>query len=63
MYKRQFVYIFEFKLDGSAQEALQQIQDKGYARPYEADGRTVNLIGVNFSSETGTIGDWVALIG
>ena len=58
-----FVYIFEFKLDGSAQEALQQIQDKGYARPYEADGRTVNLIGVNFSSETGTIGDWVALIG
>ena len=58
-----FVYIFEFKLDGSAQEALQQIQDKGYARPYEAERRNVNLIGVNFSSETGTIGDWVALIG
>lgn len=56
-----FVYIFEFKLDGSAQEALQQIQDKGYARPYEAERRNVNLIGVNFSSETGTISDWVEI--
>ena len=52
------IYIFEFKLDGSTQQALQQIKDKGYARPYEADGRTVYLVGVNFSSETGTISDW-----
>lgn len=52
------VYIFEFKLDGTAQEALRQIQDKGYARPYAADGRKVRLVGVNFSSTTGTISDW-----
>ena len=32
----QFVYIFEFKLDGTAAGALQQIEDKGYARPYKA---------------------------
>lgn len=55
-----FVYIFEFKLDGTAQKALQQIEDKGYARPYEADARTVYKIGANFSSETGTINDWVS---
>ena len=56
-----FVYIFEFKLDGSAEEALQQIEEKGYARPYESDSRTIHKIGVNFSSQTGTIDDWQAV--
>ena len=50
-----YVYIFEFKLDGSAEQALQQIKDKGYARPYLTDTRKLYQIGVNFSSETGTI--------
>ena len=53
-----YVYIFEFKLDGTAAEALKQIEDKGYAREYEADERTVYRIGASFSSETGTISDW-----
>ena len=53
------VYIFEFKRDGSAEEALQQITDKGYAREYAADKRTVHLVGVNFSSKTGTIDGWM----
>ena len=53
-----YIYIFEFKLDGTAEDALQQIDDKGYARPYEADGRQLYRIGVSFSSETGTIADW-----
>ncbi|MCF2660509.1 PD-(D/E)XK nuclease domain-containing protein, partial [Parabacteroides distasonis] len=44
-----------FKLDGSAEQALQQIKDKGYARPYLTDARKLYQIGVNFSSETGTI--------
>ena len=52
------VYIFEFKLDGSADAALQQIRDKGYAREYEADSRNVHLIGANFSSEEETISEW-----
>ena len=52
------VYIFEFKLDGSADAALQQIEDKGYAREYAADARRIHCIGVNFSSETGTIEEW-----
>ena len=54
----QYVYIFEFKLDGSAAEALQQIEEKGYARPYEADARQVVKVGVSFSSQTGTIEEW-----
>ena len=53
-----YIYIFEFKRDGTADEALTQIEAKGYARPYEADPRTLYKIGVNFSSETGTVEDW-----
>ena len=54
----QYVYIFEFKLDGTAAEALQQIEAKGYARPYEADNRVIVKVGVNFSSKTDTIEEW-----
>ena len=50
-----YIYIFEFKLDGTADEALQQIEEKGYARPYEADKRKLFKVGTVFSSETGTI--------
>ena len=53
-----YVYIFEFKRDGSAEAALQQIEDRGYAKEYASDGRTIYLIGCNFSSETGTIDGW-----
>ena len=53
-----YIYIFEFKLDGTANEALQQIEDKGYARPYLADNRKLYRIGVSFSSETGTVAEW-----
>ena len=53
-----YVYVLEFKLDGTAGEALRQIEEKGYARPYEADKRKLFRIGVNFSSETGTIDEW-----
>lgn len=54
----QYVYIFEFKLDGSADAALQQIEDKGYARPYLSDSRKLFKIGASFSSKTGTIEEW-----
>ena len=53
-----YVYIFEFKLDGTADEALQQIEDRGYAKAYEADQRPIYIIGVSFSSKTGTIEEW-----
>ena len=53
-----YVYIFEFKLDGTAVDALRQIDGKGYARPYAADSRRLYCVGVGFSSETGTVADW-----
>ena len=53
-----FVYIFEFKLDGTAEDALRQIEEKGYARPYAADTRRLFRIGASFSSSTGNIEDW-----
>lgn len=57
----QYVYIFEFKLDGNADEALRQIEEKGYAEEYASDARRIYRIGCSFSSETGTISDWKVL--
>ena len=54
----QNVYIFEYKLDHSAAEALQQIKAKGYAEPYAHDPRKLYLVGCTFSSETGRVADW-----
>ncbi|MFN3691880.1 MAG: AAA family ATPase [Fervidobacterium sp.] len=51
------VYVIELKVDKSAKEALEQIKTKGYHEPYK--GKEVYLIGVNISSETGSISDWV----
>ena len=53
-----YVYIMEFKLDRSAKEALAQIHTKGYYKPYLSDARPVILVGINFSSATGTIEDF-----
>ena len=55
---RNYIYIFEFKLDGSAEEALKQIEERGYAKEYGADKRKLYRIGANFSSKTGTIEEW-----
>lgn len=53
-----YVYLFEFKRDKSAQEALDQIEESGYAKPYAADKRKIFKIGVNFDSKERTISDW-----
>lgn len=53
-----YVYIFEFKLDGTADEALAQISERGYGKSYEADSREVYYIGASFSSKTGTVEEW-----
>ncbi len=45
------VYCFEFKLDRSAREALEQLKNRGYADKYRSTGKKIILIGVNFSSE------------
>ena len=53
-----YVYIMELKMDAGADEALQQIEDKGYAKPFAADARRIFKIGVGFSSETRRIKEW-----
>ena len=53
-----YIYIMEFKLNGTAEEALQQIEDKQYALPFTSDTRTLFRIGVNFSNETRNIDTW-----
>ena len=54
-----YVYVMEFKLDGSAEQALQQIEEKQYALPFAKDSRKVYTIGVNFSSKTRNIDRWI----
>lgn len=49
----------EFKLDGTAKEALQQINDKHYALPFATDSRKLYKIGVNFSKETRGMEGWI----
>ena len=55
-----YYYIIELKLDKSAREALDQINAKDYALPFATDGREIIKIGINFSTETRTISEWIA---
>jgi hypothetical protein len=50
-----YCYVMEFKLDGTAEEALAQIEDKHYALPFELNGQKIIRIGMNFSKETKNI--------
>jgi len=52
------VYVMELKFDGSADEALKQIDDKGYLVPYTADGKRLVRVGVSYSSKERTITEW-----
>ncbi|MCD8270659.1 MAG: ATP-binding protein [Parabacteroides sp.] len=55
----QYIYVMEFKLDGTAEEALCQIDEKKYALPFAADPRKLFKIGVNFSNEIRNIEQWI----
>ena len=53
------VYVFELKYDGSAADALRQIDEKGYLVPYSAEGKRLVKVGINYDSSQRTIGDWI----
>ena len=53
------IFVFEFKLDKSAREALQQIDQMQYTLPYLNDRRRVHKIGVNISSKSRTVDEWL----
>ena len=56
-----YIYAFEFKLDGSAEAALQQIQDKGYLIPYQDSPKEKVAVGINFSTEHKEVEAWKVL--
>lgn len=55
------IYVFEFKLDGTAEEAIRQIEEKGYMEPYAMDPREKVKVGVDFSKEQRNVNDFVVL--
>lgn len=55
---KDYIYIFELKIDQSAELALKQIEENGYARPFSADPRKLFKIGLNFSTEKRCIDEW-----
>ena len=54
----EYIYVMEFKFDGTAEEVLRQIDKKGYTVPFATDAKQVIKIGVNFSSKTRNIDSW-----
>ena len=55
---KDYIYVMELKMDGTADEALAQIEEKGYAKPFAADPRKLCKIGVSFSSASRRIEEW-----
>lgn len=53
------IFIFEFKLNKSAEDALKQINENGYANKFLTDGRPITKVGVNFSTVTRNIEEWI----
>ncbi len=53
-----YIYVMEFKFDGTAEEALKQIEEKKYTTPFLNDSRQLIKIGINFSSKTRNIDSW-----
>jgi hypothetical protein len=58
---RDAVYIFEFKMSetATAEEALEQIDDKGYPVPFTASGKQIVKVGVEFSADERGVKRWV----
>ena len=52
-------YVFELKVNGTAQDALEQINGKGYALPYQTEGKAVVKVGVQFDRDTMTVGEYI----
>jgi hypothetical protein len=58
---RDTIYVFEFKLNGTAEEAIRQIDDKGYLIPYRLDGRKLVKVGVEFSREERNLSRYIVM--
>ena len=58
----EYIYVMELKLDGTAQDALTQIDSHNYTLPFKYDGRKIIKVGINFSSKKRNITDIVLSI-
>jgi hypothetical protein len=56
---KDYIYVFEFKLNGTAEQALRQIDEKEYLLPYKLDERKAFKIGVEFSKDTRNVSRWI----
>ena len=56
---KDYIYVFEFKFDKSAKQALEQIDSKDYPLPFQQDERKLYKVGVNFSSQTKNIDEYI----
>lgn len=54
-----YIYVMEFKLEGTAKEAIAQIEEKHYTHPFETDSRKLFKIGINFSNKMRNIERWI----
>ena len=54
-----YIYVMEFKLECTAEEAIAQIEEKHYAHPFETDSRKLFKIGINFSNKMRNIERWI----
>ena len=52
------IYVMELKVGDSARQALDQINARGYAKPYLSDGRRVVKVGVRFDTDKHTVDEW-----
>ncbi len=59
IWEKEKIYIFEFKMDGTAQEAIDQINSQNYPIPYKYDGRKIIKVGINYSSEKRQLSEWI----
>ena len=59
VWQKDVIYIFEFKMDGSAKEALEQIDSRDYPIAYKNDGRRIVKVGVNYSSAEKQLTEWL----
>ena len=59
VYMPHATYVFELKMHESAQKALEQINEKGYALPYHTEGRRVVKVGLHFDLDSRTLDEWV----
>ena len=59
MQTERYTYVMEFKLNGTAKEAITQINQKDYSLPFSTNGKKLIKIGLNFSKKTRNIENWI----